>query len=89
MSLSVERSDVRDAAEESPCGRVHGSAENCDSTAYTARHSSQADRARHPASGPAVWPWRVGLTMSANAVETVLAVLDALDFRRLDAIVQM
>ena len=59
------------------------------STAYTARHSSQADRARHPASGPAVWPWRVGLTMSANAVETVLAVLDALDFRRLDAIVQM
>jgi len=60
-----------------------------DSTAYTARHSSQADRARHPASGPAVWPWRVGLTMSANAVETVLAVLDALDFRRLDAIVQM
>jgi hypothetical protein len=36
-----------------------------------------------------VWPWRVGLTMSANAVETVLAVLDALDFRRLDAIVQM
>jgi len=55
----------------------------------TPRHSSQADRARHPASGPAVWPWRVGLTMSANAVETVLAVLDALDFRRLDAIVQM
>lgn len=64
---------------------VHGSAENCDSTAYTARRSSQADRA----SGPAEWPWRVGLTMSANAVETVLAVLDALDFRRLDAIVQM
>ena len=53
-------------------------------TACTARHSSQADRAR-----PRFRPRRValsvavGLPMSANAVETVL------DFRRLDAIVQM
>lgn len=75
---------MRDAAEESPCCRVHGSAENCDSTACTARHSSQADRAR-----PRFRPRRValsvavGLPMSANAVEMVL------DFRRLDAIVQM